>query len=183
MQQSRAELKELYSRLNTLREDERKQLSQAIHDHAGQLITALKFDISSADHNAGSLPDSKAKEVVLAKLASAKQFLQEVHIALVKIATSLRPAALNVGLLLALKTEIAVFAEGAHWDYRLDLPEHEMPLSDHAATMLFRIFQESITNIARHANATQVLVKMAVERGNLVSRLRTMEKVFLKRNW
>ena len=168
LQQSRAELKELYSRLNTLREDERKQLSQAIHDHAGQLITALKFDISSADHNAGSLPDSKAKEVVLAKLASAKQFLQEVHIALVKIATSLRPAALNVGLLLALKTEIAVFAEGAHWDYRLDLPEHEMPLSDHAATMLFRIFQESITNIARHANATQVLVKMAVERGNLV---------------
>jgi PAS domain S-box-containing protein len=168
LQQSRAELRELYTRLNTLREDERKQFSLEIHDHAGQLITALKFDISSANHNAGTLPDSKAKEVVMAKLASAKNFLNEVHVALVKMATSLRPAALNAGLLLALKTEIAVFAEGSRWDYRLDLPEHEMPLSDHAATMLFRIFQESITNIARHANATQVLVRMKVDRGNLV---------------
>ena len=76
--------------------------------------------------------------------------------------------AICAGLLLALKTEIAVFAEGSRWDYRLDLPEHEMPLSDHAATMLFRIFQESITNIARHANATQVLVRMKVDGGNLV---------------
>jgi len=164
----RAELRELYARLNTLREDERKKVAQEIHDHAGQLITALKFDISSAGHNAGSFPESEAKRVVLAKLASAQQFLHEVHVALVKIATSLRSAALNSGLMLAIKTEVVAFAEGAGWSCRLDLPEHEPALSDHAATLLFRIFQESITNIARHADATQVLIKLTVDAGRLV---------------
>ena len=164
----RTELRELYARLNTLREDERKKVAQEIHDHAGQLITALKFDISSAGHNAGSFPESEAKRVVLAKLASAQQFLHEVHVALVKIATSLRSAALNSGLMLAIKTEVVAFAEGAGWSCRLDLPEHEPALSDHAATLLFRIFQESITNIARHADATQVLIKLTVDAGRLV---------------
>ena len=168
LQQSRAELRDLYAKLNTLREDERKKVALEIHDHAGQMITALKFDISSAGHNAGAFPESKAKRTVLAKLESAQKFLGDVHVALVKIATSLRSAALNSGLLLALKTEAAAFAEGAGWSCRLDLPEHELALSDHAATLLFHIFQESLTNIARHAGATEVLVKLTVDAGRLV---------------
>jgi len=168
LQQSRAELRDLYVKLNTLREDERKKVALEIHDHAGQMITALKFDISSAGHNAGAFPESKAKRTVLAKLESAQKFLGDVHVALVKIATSLRSAALNSGLLLALKTEAAAFAEGAGWSCRLDLPEHELALSDHAATLLFHIFQESLTNIARHAGATEVLVKLTVDAGRLV---------------
>jgi signal transduction histidine kinase len=80
LQQSRAELRDLYAKLNTLREVERKKVALEIHDHAGQMITALKFDISSAGHNAGAFPESKAKRVVLAKLESAQKFLGDVHV-------------------------------------------------------------------------------------------------------
>ena len=70
--------------------------------------------------------------------------------------------------MLAIKTDVAAFAEGAVWSCRLDLPEPEPALSDHAETLLLRIFQESITNIARHADATQVLIKLTVDAGRLV---------------
>ena len=117
------------------RGDERKKVALEIHDHAGQMITALKFDISSAGHNAGAFPESKAKRTVLAKLESAQKFLGDVHVALVKIATSLRSAALNSGLLLALKTEAAAFAEGAGWGLPAGFAGHGLALSDHAATL------------------------------------------------
>jgi len=160
--QSRSKLREIHVRINGLREEERKQLSRNLHDHAGQFITALKFDIASASHNARSFPESEEKQVVLDKLASAQQLLGETHRDLARIAKTLRPAELNTSLLLALKAEIDQFAKRAKWKCSFNLPKKEMPLSDHAATMLFRIFQESITNVARHAGANAVHVTLIV---------------------
>ena len=159
---SRNELREIHVRINRLREEERKQLSRNLHDHAGQFITALKFDIASASHNARSFPESEEKQVVLDKLASAQQLLGETHRDIVRIAKTLRPAALNTSLLLALKAEIDQFAKRAKWECSFSLPTEDLPLSDHAATMLFRIFQESITNVARHAGANAVHVTLIV---------------------
>jgi signal transduction histidine kinase len=160
--QSRSKLREIHVRINGLREEERKQLSRNLHDHAGQFITALKFDIASASHNARSFPESEEKQVVLDKLASAQQLLGETHRDLARIAKTLRPAELNTSLLLALKAEIDQFAKRAKWKCSFNLPKKEMPLSDRAATMLFQIFQESITNVARHAGAKAVHVTLIV---------------------
>ena len=130
--QSRSKLREIHVRINGLREEERKQLSRNLHDHAGQFITALKFDIASASHNARSFPESEEKQVVLDKLASAQQLLGETHRDLARIAKTLRPTALNTSLLLALKAEIDQFAKRAKWKCSFNLPKEEMPLSDRA---------------------------------------------------
>jgi len=69
---------------------------------------------------------------------------------------------LNTRLLLALKAEVDQFARRANWQCSINLPKEDLPLSDHAATLLFRIFQESINNIARHAGANAVHVNLTV---------------------
>ena len=100
--------------------------------------------------------------MVLDKLASAQQLLGETHRNLARIAKTLRPTALNTSLLLALKAEIDQFAKRAKWKCSFNLPKEEMPLSDRYSIMPFRIFQESITNVARHAGANAVHVTLIV---------------------
>lgn len=164
--QSREQLRALTGRLQSLREEERTRLSREIHDHLGQLLTALKLDLKSVERRVGTLHEVEAKQAVSAKLASAQQLADETLLSVQKIATELRPGILDkFGLAAAIEAEAAAFQlrTGVRCDAKVAKEPTSFP-QEHATTV-FRIFQELLTNIARHAKAKQAWVNLTFKPG------------------
>jgi PAS domain S-box-containing protein len=157
---SNDKLRALAARLQSAREEERARAARDIHDELGQALTAIKLDLSSLFHDLGA--DKKAKSKRILKLVDGA--IQSVR----RISTELRPAVLDVmGLVAAMEWAAEEFAARTRIKCRLDLPPDEMVINQESATALFRILQETLTNVARHSNATEVKVRLVKEDGNL----------------
>ncbi len=143
------ELKRLASHLQDLREDERRALAREVHDEIGGLLTALRMELSLVT----GTPD----------LSRAQKVLDE-GIALVrKIAFSLRPQALDdLGLVPAVEWMVADFRRRAKMRCDLRVPEGDMPVDREIATAAYRILQEALTNISRHARASRVTIELRI---------------------
>jgi signal transduction histidine kinase len=161
---SQQQLRELAAHQMVLKEEERKRIAQEIHDELGQRLTVLRMDVSmlpravSADP-AGLLPG---------QVVELKASLDGI-VALVRdIAGRLRPATLDVGLDAAAEGLVEEFRASLGIPCELDnrLPPG-LELDDRLATATFRIIQESLTNVARHADASRVRVVLATKDGNL----------------
>jgi signal transduction histidine kinase len=167
--QSREQLRALTARLQSLREEERTRLSREIHDHLGQLLTALKLDLRSAERKVTALHDGEAKTVAANKLSSAQKLADETLVSVQKIASELRPGILDgLGLPAAIESEARAFESrtGVRCECRVMKGIPDIP-QEHA-TATYRIFQELLTNIARHAKATHARVVLNFEGGALV---------------
>jgi PAS domain S-box-containing protein len=160
LQRSRDQLRAFGARLQKVREEERAKVAREIHDELGQALTAIKIDLSSLSHE---LPaDKKQQCESILKLAA--ETIQSVR----RISTELRPAILDaVGLVAAVEWAAGEFAARTGTKCQLDLPQDDAVIEQERATALFRIFQETLTNVARHANATKVKVRLAKPDGNL----------------
>jgi signal transduction histidine kinase len=161
---SRQQMRELAAHQMVLKEEERKRIAQEIHDELGQRLTVLRMDISMLPRAVRADPAG----LLPGQVAALKASLDGI-VALVRdIAGRLRPATLDVGLEAA--------AEGLVEEFRasLGIPcefENRLPpglrLGEGLATAAFRIIQESLTNVARHADATRVRVVLATNDGIL----------------
>lgn len=152
---SREQLQQLSAHLEAIREEERKHIAMEVHDELGQLLTALKMDLSLLRMQlpAGSAAMQKAEQM---------RDLVEQTIQIVRnVASHLRPAALNFGLASALEWLAGDFADHTHIPCHFNVTGAEPTFSDFRATALFRIAQESLTNVARHAGASRVDVTLA----------------------
>ncbi|CAE6871968.1 HAMP domain-containing protein [Paraburkholderia domus] len=152
---SRERLQQLSAHLEAIREEERKHIAMEIHDELGQLLTALKMDVSLLRMQlvAGSAAMQKAEEM---------RDLTEKTIQIVRNVTShLRPAALNFGVVSALEWLAGDFTRHTQIPCHFHAGGSEPSLADPRATAIFRIVQESLTNVARHANASRVDVTLA----------------------
>ncbi|MFS8975819.1 histidine kinase [Cupriavidus necator] len=152
---SRERLQQLSAHQEAIREEDRKHIAMEIHDELGQLLTALKMDVSLLRMQlpAGSAALQKADEM---------RDLVEKTIQIVRnVASHLRPTALNYGLASALEWLTADFSRHSQIPCHFDAKGPEPSLPDPRATAIFRIVQESLTNIARHANASRVDVTLA----------------------
>ena len=160
LQRSRDQLRALAARLQKIREEERTRVAREIHDELGQALTAIKIDMSSLIHG---LSPEKAKR--------AGPILKEVDEAIHsvrRISTELRPAVLDAaGFVAAVEWAAEEFEARTGTKCRLDSPPACIAIDPERATALFRIFQETLTNVARHANATEVRVQLARDDGNL----------------
>jgi signal transduction histidine kinase/ligand-binding sensor domain-containing protein len=145
-------------------EAERKQIALEIHDELGQSLTALKVDLSWV---AEKLPQN---EVKLAKRIEDMTSLTGSIIETVqKITTELRPGMLdNLGLKAAIEWQTEEFSSRTGIDCNLVSLEEVDGLDQAQSTACFRILQETLTNIARHANATQVKISMKREDDRLI---------------
>jgi PAS domain S-box-containing protein len=161
LQKSRDQLRALAARVQSVREEERTRVAREIHDELGQALTAIKIELSSLSHD---LPaDKKRQSESILKLVA--ETIQSVR----RISTELRPPILDaVGLVAAVEWAAGEFAARTGTKCRLDLPQDDVVIDGERATALFRIFQETLTNVARHANASEVNVRLADEDGNLV---------------
>ena len=148
-------LRELTSRRETAREEERKRIARELHDELGQQLTALRMGASTLRIRFG--PDNpELTEHVQKLLELADQTMQVVRNAV----SSLRPGALDAGIAAALEWLTAEFSRGTQIGYSLSVPDETLPLAEERAIALFRIVQESLTNVARHAQARHVCVTL-----------------------
>jgi PAS domain S-box-containing protein len=152
--ESREQLRELSAYMEAIREEERKRIAMEIHDELGQLLTALKMDVSLLKMR---LPGDQE----VARRADDMRELVERTIWMVRnVASHLRPAALNYGIVSALEWLVDDFGRRSGLACQFRLNGNEPILSDAHATAMFRIVQASLTNVARHASATRADVTL-----------------------
>jgi PAS domain S-box-containing protein len=164
LRESEDQMRQLAMRVQTMREEERNALARELHDDLGQTLTAIKLEIARAVDLFRTERLSAAAVDRLQSLVG----LTEIGIATVKrISTSLRPATLDhLGLAEAIRWEATAFRARTGIRCRVTATRDTSRLAAEQETMLFRIFQESLTNVVRHAHASAVQVRM-VERRDL----------------
>jgi PAS domain S-box-containing protein len=151
LQESHDLLRELAARRETAREEERKHIAREIHDELGQFLTALRMDVSMLRLKFAKDTPALADDV-LAVVRTVDKTIQVVR----DVATRLRPAVLDMGVAPAIEWLVAEFERHGGVRCRLNIYDSGAHLDEPGATVVFRIVQESLTNIARHAEATLV---------------------------
>ncbi|NWD56858.1 PAS domain S-box protein [Pseudomonas veronii] len=158
---SNAQLRDLSTRRETAREEERKLIAREIHDELGQHLTALRMGISLLRFQFGASTPELTPQVERLMVLTDKT-IQVVR----DVSTSLRPSALNLGLVSGLEWLTTEFVTLTRVPCVLHLPSIPLTLPDTHVTAAFRIVQESLTNIARYAEATQVSVTLSPQETN-----------------
>ncbi|HLX66948.1 MAG TPA: GAF domain-containing protein [Puia sp.] len=163
LRQSEEDLRDLASSLQNVREEERAAIAREIHDELGQQLTAIKLDVSWLDRKITG--DTVIKERISGVLTMLTEMIQSIR----RISTQLRPSILDdLGLLEALKWLARDFQKRTGIRIELDCPEESLKVEPAITTGLFRIFQETLTNIARHAEATDVSARLYTEDDRLI---------------
>jgi signal transduction histidine kinase len=162
------QLRALAARLQSVREEERISVAREIHDELGQACTALKMDLVLIAHKA-----TKRQTRLRSKAESAIELIDGMIVTLRRIASDLRPRTLDdLGLTAALEWQAQEFERRTRILCRVALPPEPLVLDSERSTAIFRIFQESLTNVARHANATRVQAQLEREAHQLIFRVR-----------
>ena len=162
VERSRQQMRALVARLQSLREKERADIAREMHDVLGQGLTGLKIDLAQL---AKRLPQSKKKSArggtVAERLRSATQLLDETINAVKVLSTELRPGVLDkFGLAAAVEWQCQEFERRNAITCECHLADEEVSLETERSTALFRILQEALTNVARHARAEHVVVEL-----------------------
>lgn len=156
LEESETRLRELAAFLQTVREEERTRIARELHDELGQALTALRMDLGWLRGKCGSLA-APASERVAAALGVVEQSI----VSLRRISEDLRPAMLDsLGLAAAVEHHADQFSQRTGISCRLDMNREEFDLPGNLATTVFRIVQEALTNVARHAEAKQVRIAL-----------------------
>jgi two-component system sensor histidine kinase UhpB len=160
LRDSREQLRALAARLQAVREEERTRVAREIHDELGQMLTAIKMDLRWIEDDLERVNDPRLNPV-LDKAVAATELTDALARSVQRIAAELRPGILDrLGLMMALTHEAEQFQQRTGVQCRLKAPEDEPLLPIEAATAVFRIFQEAMTNVARHANASAVEIEL-----------------------
>jgi signal transduction histidine kinase len=164
---SRENLRALAARLQAVREEERTRVAREIHDVLAQELTRLKMDIAWLNRHLGQpAEDRKEPQHLRQKLAGMSELTDAAITSVQKIATELRPVVLDsLGLCAAIEWQARDFEGRTGIECRATVPELDQPLERDRSTALFRILQESLTNVARHAEATRVEIDLSCEDG------------------
>ena len=152
LRQSRQEIQDLALTASTAREQEKSRIARELHDELGQALTALKIDVGYLrEHLEGADLD------VARKLASMQVLLDGTVAAARRISADLRPLMLDdLGLLAACEWLAHNFTNRTGIACELVVGAGDLDLPDPHATAIFRVFQESLTNVSKHSEATQV---------------------------
>jgi len=154
LKESRNQLRSLAERLQLIREEERATVAREIHDDLGQTLTALKMDISWMKKNSGMTDEMRASKLDV-MLGLTDSTIQTVK----RIATELRPGILDdLGLISAIEWQTKEFQNRSGIKCNFEVLADEFAIEEEISIAAFRIFQESLTNIARHSGASKVTV-------------------------
>lgn len=149
-------------------EEERARLSRELHDQLGQTLTAINLDLAWLTTRSEGW-DRGARE----RLAEVKQFVNQMLDSIRSLSTSLRPPILdNRGLLEAVRSFAADFSRRSGIACRVSAVPSDLEVHDPEATTLFRIFQEAMTNVARHSRASRCGIFLRVVGGDIELKIR-----------
>jgi len=190
-QEANTRLRLLSEHLQTIREEERTRIAGDIHDELGQVLTALKMDLfwlgnrlsSASGRPKGTARPSRnaqrgetepgKRDGRLEKMETMLKLTDQAIQTVRRIATELRPAVLDdLGLAAAIEWQAREFQARSGVRCRLALVERSIRLDPKRTTAVFRIFQETMTNVARHANAARVDVRLKKKNDDLILTIR-----------
>jgi PAS domain S-box-containing protein len=160
----REQLRALAERLQTVREEDRKKVARDLHDQIGQILTAIKMDLTWMTRH---LP--KSEDALLARVTESIQSINVGVKSVRTICSGLRPGVLDdLGLAAAIEWQASEFTSrnGVHCE--VSVPPVDLHLDGDRATATFRIFQECLTNVIRHAQAKSVRVALCQEDENIL---------------
>ena len=156
VRQSRAQLRELSTHLQQVLEQERTRVACAVHDELGQALTVLKIELSLLERDA-----VLGEPYLHQRVEEMSGLIDATVLAVRRIATELRPRVLDVlGLEAAIEWQAREFEARTGISCRLRLPPKPLALDAERSTALFRILQEALTNVIRHADASQVEIQL-----------------------
>jgi signal transduction histidine kinase len=168
LEASREQLRRLADSLLLAREEERATIARDIHDVLGQTLTALKMDTAWIGRR---LPDDVP--AARAKLAAMASLIDDTVVTVRRIATDLRPGILDdLGLAAAVEWQAREFESRTGIPCALHASLGDGALDPMASTAVFRILQESLTNVTRHSRATHVAVRLERRNGDLILEVR-----------
>ncbi len=167
-------IRKLTGYLQNVREEERLHMSREIHDELGQLLTVLKMDVAWLNKRVepGNTPVKEKLNEIFTVIDTTVKTVR-------RIASELRPSLLDdLGLVAAMEWHMEEFEKRSGILKELYIPETEIQLPDSLKIGIFRIFQESLTNVARHSGATKVMVSLEQEEKQLILTIRDNGKGF-----
>lgn len=167
LQQSEAQLRELSAHLESVREEEKARIAREVHDELGQMLTVLKLETSMCELGFAHL-DPGLQE----RLNSMKRLIAQLFQLVRDVATALRPPILDAGIASAIEWQAHRFEARTQIPCLVDVPEQLPALADSKAIGLFRVLQEALTNVMRHAQAQTVEVGLHVDQGMLCLSIR-----------
>jgi PAS domain S-box-containing protein len=168
LQDSREQLRNLTVYLQSVREQERTNIAREIHDELAQALTALKMDLSWLSHK---LPSEEGS--LIEKTKSMNSLIDSTIHTVKRISAELRPGILDdLGLVAAIEWQAEEFQNRTGISCRVTFDPDDIAVDQDLATAIFRIFQETLTNVARHARAMKVTVNLKRRAGKLTLRVK-----------
>lgn len=163
---SKQQLQKLYANREMAREQERKRIAREIHDELGQLLSLSRLNFSEIDYlYSSSIPELRPK------IRRAVQHIDTAIATVRKLSKSLLPNGIDHGISLAISSMVKSFSETTGINASVELPEKNIMLSEEDSVMVYRIVQESLTNVLRHADATQVDIILSVSNRDLITKV------------
>ncbi|MFO7526708.1 MAG: PAS domain-containing sensor histidine kinase [Ignavibacteriaceae bacterium] len=168
LEKSKRNLRNLATRLQIIREQERTMIAREIHDELGQALTVLKIHVTLLSNKLRN-DQQEMKEKATLTLKMIDDIVESVQ----KISSKLRPDILDeLGLIAAIEWQSKEFERLTNIRCSLLLPEEELIIEPDKATAIFRIFQEALTNVARHSEADTVSITLRKEHNSLALQIK-----------
>ena len=173
LEESRKNLRKLAALDAMAREEERKHIAREVHDELGQILTALRINISLLRIQFGG-----SNPQLMEKLPGIIRLVDRALCGVRNVSTDLRPAALDMGLISALKWLSKEFSEHTAIPCVMEIEGRDIDVGEELAVGIFRIVQESLTNVARHAETDSVRISMERLDGKLSVKVSDFGKGF-----
>lgn len=173
LKNSHEQLRDFAEHIEVVREEERIWIAREIHDELGQILTGLKMDIFWLDKKLAGINTGDSRSLLSERTQSMKDLIDTTIQTVRKISTKLRPGILNdLGLLAAVEWQAAEFQNRMGMKCEISSNIDGIDLDERRSSAIFRIFQELLTNVTRHANATAVSISLKERNGHLTLRVK-----------
>ena len=166
LQESEQRLRDLSAHMTSAEERQRALIAREIHDDIGSSLTGLKIDLLRVKQLTPDLPE------VQEKLAAFTRLLDSTAAVSTRIAKALRPSILDDGIVPAIEWQLREFSKRMDIDTEFTEPEREPVLTPDQSIALFRVLQEALNNVAKHAGAKHVDVVLFARGGELTLEIR-----------
>jgi PAS domain S-box-containing protein len=165
---SHSQLRTLATRLQIIREEEMTLIAREIHDEMGGGLTGLKMDLSWLLRKVGDADPGEERANLMDKIQTANALIDHMISVVRRISTDLRPSVLDdLGLIAALEWQLSEFTSRTEITHEFTKTYEYVNMEENTAIAVFRIFQEALTNVARHSRATNVAVVLREGEGSL----------------
>jgi signal transduction histidine kinase len=176
LKNARDQLRALASRLQDVREETRTAISQDLHDDVGSKLAGLKMEIMRLEGIVGKMPDRPdrvGEKALLEASRRMKDLINKTILSARRIMMELRPSVLDdLGLVAALQWQLEEFRTHTGIDVGFHSDEQHVDLQKRVATVVFRIFQEALANVARHSGAQAAVATLKTEGAILILELK-----------